>query len=908
MKLRRMKLVALAMSALMVTSALPMTAFAEDGVDFYEEVADEALVGESEDLDLYIEDEAEDVDFFEEDLVGAEGDSTTQDGATTEGSTTEGSTTPDLSDEAFTFDESYGEKGFLYDQKEKVFTYRMKGSKGSEKIDKANQEDLGVTPPTCKEMGYHAYNVWVEKDKIRPNKQLMYVEKTPKINHTPSKEPTELVIDEKQSCNKPGTGKKYYVCTVCHEKLTDPAPVDVTLDVIDHDYGEAVVTYRNKINVDIDEAGNATLRDKGSEGSYTVVTTRKCNRCGHEDVKTKDVKIPALEQAYVIVTEVKGVKNGNVLKDKRNTDQANTEGTIPTPAIDDEGALIIDLNLLEMEDCAKDGSYTVEFRSADNKVIATQTYTIPAHHYIQKTFEFKNADDLKKVAEKKENNKVVGYTNLSCAESVTYYEVEHCVASNKTCTLPGCSSVYKVGHVAGAREYSRKEVTLAPSDNHTIAKTLKADIEKYIKDHPQGVQLNDIDAMIEKSADKKFVKVVDNNPCEAGTASVEFYCKVCNKLVEKETIKDFPTLKRDHLPLPAERVDVVPATCTAPGSYTAVIKCKRCGKILDSSRKVLTKKQHTYEKLTEADQKKKAEPSLVGSVVIGGQTDAGKVNTVVDGAPFNGTAKNAAQGIHENFGVSAIAVTRCEVCGLEKKVDVAELYVVSFTAPKKLGDAGSIKLKAVYTADGKTMSVEKDFPWYSSINTYQAKTEETPSTGDDQKEEHKHTPGAVTRENVKATTCTESGEWDNVVKCTECGEVISTMHVVENAYGHEFGAWQTSKKATVFSGGTQKRTCARCKNVETKSLAKLPSIIKLNKTAVTVKVGKSATVKVSKWNLKDYIAPTAEGGVKASNKNASAFKTGSYTLKIKGKKAGSSTVTVKMKAGATATIKVTVKK
>ncbi len=52
--------------------------------------------------------------------------------------------------------------------------------------------------------------------------------------------------------------------------------------------------------------------------------------------------------------------------------------------------------------------------------------------------------------------------------------------------------------------------------------------------------------------------------------------------------------------------------------------------------------------------------------------------------------------------------------------------------------------------------------------------------------EHIHTPGETVRENVIEPTCTEDGSYDEVVRCTVCGEIISTVHRVTESLGHNF--------------------------------------------------------------------------------------------------------------------------
>lgn len=56
--------------------------------------------------------------------------------------------------------------------------------------------------------------------------------------------------------------------------------------------------------------------------------------------------------------------------------------------------------------------------------------------------------------------------------------------------------------------------------------------------------------------------------------------------------------------------------------------------------------------------------------------------------------------------------------------------------------------------------------------------------------QHTHTAGEPTRENVVNATCTTEGSYDEVIKCTECGEVMSTTHKTTPALGHK---WKATK-------------------------------------------------------------------------------------------------------------------
>ena len=98
---------------------------------------------------------------------------------------------------------------------------------------------------------------------------------------------------------------------------------------------------------------------------------------------------------------------------------------------------------------------------------------------------------------------------------------------------------------------------------------------------------------------------------------------------------------------------------------------------------------------------------------------------------------------------------------------------------------------------GKKTSYDEDLASYDKFTDtqpgkyhvyfmgYNAKTGESLGAA-----EHTHTAGEPTRENVVPATCTTDGSYDEVIKCTECGEVITTTHKTTPALGHK---WKATK-------------------------------------------------------------------------------------------------------------------
>lgn len=128
--------------------------------------------------------------------------------------------------------------------------------------------------------------------------------------------------------------------------------------------------------------------------------------------------------------------------------------------------------------------------------------------------------------------------------------------------------------------------------------------------------------------------------------------------------------------------------------------------------------------------------------------------------------------------------------------------------------------------------------------------------------EHTHTPGEPKQENVVPATCTTDGSYDEVVRCTEDNEIISTEHHVipapghkfvdtvvaptctaqgytlhkcsvcgeetkdtyTDALGHEYGDWVIDVEATENTEGSKHRDCIRGDDTQTAVIPKLTHV------------------------------------------------------------------------------------
>lgn len=125
--------------------------------------------------------------------------------------------------------------------------------------------------------------------------------------------------------------------------------------------------------------------------------------------------------------------------------------------------------------------------------------------------------------------------------------------------------------------------------------------------------------------------------------------------------------------------------------------------------------------------------------------------------------------------------------------------------------------------------------------------------------QHTHTAGEPTQENVVPATCTTDGSYDEVIKCTECGEEMSRTHKIlpatghkfvdtvvaptctaqgytlhkcsvcgeetkdtyKDALGHKYGEWVIDKPATEDAAGSKHRDCVRGDDTQTEEIPQL---------------------------------------------------------------------------------------
>ena len=91
--------------------------------------------------------------------------------------------------------------------------------------------------------------------------------------------------------------------------------------------------------------------------------------------------------------------------------------------------------------------------------------------------------------------------------------------------------------------------------------------------------------------------------------------------------------------------------------------------------------------------------------------------------------------------------------------------------------------------------------------------------------EHTHTPGEAVRENEVPATCETAGSFDEVVRCSSCGEELSRETRTTDPIGHNWGDWTVTKAATEAEEGEEARTCLNDpSHVEKRAIPKLDHV------------------------------------------------------------------------------------
>lgn len=507
----------------------------------------------------------------------------------------------------------------------------------------------------------------------------------------------------------------------------------------------------------------------------------------------------------------------------------------------------------------QDGSFTITRRCAYHLNTAGADCTKTATGKIGATVEkdgkvVRNVKDDKNVAENKMEVIAIESNGADCTNDATV--------------------IYRV-EVEGKAYKSNQFHTAAATGQHVFAKvpTIKTAAEAEAdKDH--------------------FEFVSDTATCQAaGKVTYAKKCDSCHKAIASETVA-FDSAQKAHAAKmkldkdgkETEEVDlekeyVVPTTCGKDGAYYAVTKCKYCDAVMNRSglKPESATGLHNYE-------------YTVAPKVdfVAGDNELQFDDIKIEGKCSVCNAKASATDITGTLALVADKTVKpVSACQPGSKT-----YTLTYTAPV-LVNGKLEKTKAVqeitvayYTAGH--VAGKDEHKWSENtttdMETYKAPTcteaghldqvkicsvcgakkvvhtVTTPATG-------KHTAAAAKKENVVAATTKKGGSYDLVVRCTDCGKVLSKTHkttakiVVKASYVTKVKNYSGKKakvylkKASSISGyqiqyGT-KKNFKGAKAVKTKATTKyLTKLAKNKKYYVRVRTYKVVSGKTyySSWS------------------------------------------------------------
>ena len=379
---------------------------------------------------------------------------------------------------------------------------------------------------------------------------------------------------------------------------------------------------------------------------------------------------------------------------------------------------------------------------------------------------------------------------------------------------------------------------------------------------------------------------------EAGETVYAKICKDCGQAIasatvsfqNKDAVQHAPKMVLNEKGEETSDVDytkeyVKATTCGQAGAYYAVTKCKYCG--IDLNREYVSYEKatglHNYEYTVSWDKKTelngKNDTLLPSDVTI-----AGKCSVCGDTIPTTATdvqevkektvepTSNCQPG-SKTFIITYKASTPVKG-NLDKKTDVkVEATIPYYPATHVAGTDGhvwgesTITDKESYKAPTCTEDGHLDQVKVCTVCGEKkiVHTVITPATG-------KHTAAAAKKENVVAATTKKGGSYDLVVRCADCGEIISSTHKttakivvkaskinsVKNYKGKK--AKITVKKAASVTGyqiqyGT-KKNFKGAKSVKTKATTKTVSKLAKKKYYVRVRTYKVVSGKTyySSWS------------------------------------------------------------
>lgn len=734
MKLRKTRLAAVLMSALMVASTMSPYVYAEEEIILDEEYTIEAEGGEES-----VEDEA---DVLTVDAVEAVSDTVSVEVST-------GNWEVDVDSITWYYDEAnnYSLNVTYRGSNDDGATWQTMNATAYIAENGPKVENVGTL--YCETAPWVVLAVKLVDEKVYNSDQLPTGEKAP--GHKWAEvEGSRIVVKEGYDTSKSLVRLDRY-CTVCGK---EDKGYETYVDADAHVYGEVKYVVDSNLKADdngyavLDENGNFQLVDPTKDGYYHTlqycVNYGKTDDYGVTDAATKvgDQQVVLATKAdYAIITSATG------LADKTNI-LGYAVGENGTKIYNPTQVLPLENDKIELAKCTEPGSYTVTYYQGEGKPLSSYTVTVTKHHMATAPvaqFATKNDQDGTWVTYAKDGSVVV--TSKTCIP-VEYYEVIHCSAAG--CPGTKCTEKYESTDVNGVNwsghyEISKVKKTSGVSDHklntnakNAIAKLVaeygaKGTVKKESLTYAQLKAVATGKAYYISGTQKTYVELSDDpSDCEnGGDVTVTYICIIDGKeIVETETVHVYP-IGHDW-GLPTQNIVKKP-TCYATGSYDIIQVCKHDSshvKYLDRDI-TIPRLAHTNElSVTSAGVGKDDIDDTLKAKTIGFDFDGTVVIDPRDGSyyyAFNGdtTYGNLLKNLNNyigngsrNYGVYVHAYSVCDTClaaiaageydgpahtvqltggnGVTTGDADAKITITDISKQSSTGYAGSVTVKASY--------------------------------------------------------------------------------------------------------------------------------------------------------------------------------------------------------------------
>ncbi|MCD7832407.1 MAG: hypothetical protein LUH00_00210 [Lachnospiraceae bacterium] len=351
----------------------------------------------------------------------------------------------------------------------------------------------------------------------------------------------------------------------------------------------------------LDSSRNVQLADPEYDGHYYLMHT--CTLCG--ETVYEYVTEYSTQAAYAEVISFNGVEafwiDGNRLE---LADLAGRKFTTSLTTDATSYETLPDYTDVELSKCTEAGTYTIQYYNKNGVALGTQKVSVAAHHMTINVAVFDSQTDMDLCTISYATDGSLIVESSVCYPTITYTEVTECYAEN--CPLTACSHTYEKhvevntntnsqvwnGIVSGVvytdctyTEVATVGTGTAKTGSHTWLGSVYRSLNSYVNSIDRSTTKLTTDMIIAKIAvltdddTEDYVAITaDTSTCTtSGTLTVTFYCTTepaSNKTVVYTYTVDVDA--RGHKDGGVTVENYVAATCEQAGSYDKVHKCTRC--------------------------------------------------------------------------------------------------------------------------------------------------------------------------------------------------------------------------------------------------------------------------------------------------------------------------------------------